>query len=126
MATISGSIQSLTLNGRRFTVAADVECEIKSGGFKNEVLVNGDGTTRVKKTRVPWQCTPEVNINSDTDDFEYRETLKDNTLDVNTVVELVNGVRYQGIGTITGDLTYSTLEGKTKLEISGEKSMTKV
>jgi len=53
MAAVGGSLESITLNGREFPVAADVEAQRKLGGWENEVLANGDGSGRLIKTRVP-------------------------------------------------------------------------
>ncbi len=44
MAAVGGSIESVTLDGRTFAVAADAEAQRKLGGFENEVQANGDGT----------------------------------------------------------------------------------
>ena len=54
MPAIGGSIESITINGRNFAVAADVDSQRKIGGFENDVQANGDGSTRTIKTRVPW------------------------------------------------------------------------
>ena len=45
MPAVGGSIESVTLNGRPFPVAADAEAQRKLGGWENEVQANGDGFT---------------------------------------------------------------------------------
>ena len=54
MAAIGGSLESVSLDGREFPVAADAEVQRKLGGFENEVQASGDGSARMVKTRVPW------------------------------------------------------------------------
>jgi len=41
MASVGGSIESITLGGREFAVAADAESQRKLGGWENEVQANG-------------------------------------------------------------------------------------
>ena len=50
--SVGGSIESLTLDGRTFSVAADADTTRNLGGTDNEVEMNGDGTYRIVKTRV--------------------------------------------------------------------------
>lgn len=46
----SGAWESITIKGRRFTCKADDDVNYHlSGGFENEVLVQGDGTMQQKK-----------------------------------------------------------------------------
>jgi len=49
MAATGGSIESITMDGREFAVAADAESQRKLGGFENEVQANGNGTARIIK-----------------------------------------------------------------------------
>ena len=47
MAAVGGSIESVTLDGREYGVAADAEAQRKLGGWENEIQSNGDGTARM-------------------------------------------------------------------------------
>ncbi|MCP4471153.1 MAG: hypothetical protein GY815_10785, partial [Gammaproteobacteria bacterium] len=53
MSAIGGSIESVTLDGRNFPIAADAGVQRKLGGVENEVQSSGDGTARIIKTRTP-------------------------------------------------------------------------
>lgn len=49
-----GSSKKFSLNGRTFAIPRDTEPEITLGGLVNtEPLINGDGTSSPKKSRVP-------------------------------------------------------------------------
>src|SRR6187399_1934952 len=51
----SGSIEEVSLKGRRFAVAADADVNVGLGGFNLEKQDNGDGSVRYIKTRVGWK-----------------------------------------------------------------------
>ena len=44
--SVGGSIESVTLNGRSFAVAADADSNRFLGGFVNDVQANGNGSGR--------------------------------------------------------------------------------
>ena len=76
--SVGGSIESITLDGRNFSVAADAEVQRKLGGFENEVQANGDGTARTIKTRVPLSLDGlTVDIDDDQGDAEFLQALQD-------------------------------------------------
>ena len=54
----SGCIESIVINGRRFTTDAEDSCEITYDGFENEVKPNGDGTMRIVKSRHRLRTVP--------------------------------------------------------------------
>ena len=47
----SGAWESIVINGRRFTCKADDDITFNLGGFKNEAIVQGDGSFTEKKER---------------------------------------------------------------------------
>ena len=53
MATGGGPIESLTLNGRYFSVAQDNSPGRTLGGNKNSIEMNGDDTFRVVIEKTP-------------------------------------------------------------------------
>jgi hypothetical protein len=57
MGAVGGSIESVSIKGRGFAVAADADASRKLGGFENENQMNGNGTTRTIKTRVGWMVS---------------------------------------------------------------------
>ena len=50
---IGGSIESVSIGGRPFTVASDADATRDLGGYTSETRANGDGTTRDILTRKP-------------------------------------------------------------------------
>ena len=64
MSKAGGALESIVINGRRFTCDAEDEPKFKLPGFENEVVANADGTFRQKKTRVAGTIT-DINIVTD-------------------------------------------------------------
>lgn len=64
MPKAGGALESIVINGRRFTCDAEDEPKLKMPGFENEVAANADGTFRQKKTRVAGTIS-DVNIVTD-------------------------------------------------------------
>lgn len=64
MSKAGGALESIVINGRRFTCDAEDEPKFKMPGFENEVAANADGTFRQKKTRVMGTIS-DVNIVTD-------------------------------------------------------------
>ncbi len=126
MPAIGGSIESITLDGRNFAVAADVDSQRKTGGFENEVQANGDGTTRTIKTRVPWSVEGlGVNVDDDNDDQEFLQQLANRNSEFPIAITYVSGATFQGTGQITGELTYSNSNATATLGLMGSQELTK-
>lgn len=64
MSKAGSALESIVINGRRFTCDAEDEPKFKLPGFENEVAANADGTMRQKKTRVVGTIT-DINIVTD-------------------------------------------------------------
>ena len=102
---VGGSIENISIANRPFSVAADADSNRKLGGFENEIVSNGDGTTRTKKTRVPWMLDGVVvNIDDENGDAEYLQNLADTKKDFDIVITYVSGIIYQGSGQFSGEL----------------------
>jgi hypothetical protein len=69
---IAGPFQSHTFSGRTYKCDAEDDVTITIGGRQNEVVPNGDGTTRVKQTRLVGTMEG-INLVCDpaTDDMNY-------------------------------------------------------
>lgn len=74
MSMAGGALESIVINGRRFTCDAEDEPKFDLPGFTNEVIANSDGTMRQKKTRKVGTIT-DVNIVTDDsrDDHQFIE-----------------------------------------------------
>lgn len=124
MAT-GGSIESVTINGRIFAVAADVEVQRKLGGFENEVQANGDGTARNVKTRVPWALSGlAVEVDDNRGDHEFLQDLSDRSAYVPVAITYASGVVYQGRGSIVGELQFSNQNSAAAFDMSGPGKLT--
>lgn len=123
--TTGGSIESVSIRGREFAVAADAEVNQKLGGFENEVQANGDGTTRTVKTRVPWMLDGlTLSVDHDRADQEFLQEIADSTELVAIAITYTSGVVYQGEGTITGEIQWGSQNATAGVALSGPGKLT--
>ena len=126
MTAIGGSIESVTLSGREFPVAADAEAQRKLGGWENEVMANGDGTARIIKTRVPFGLDGlTIVVDDDRGDHEYLQDLADETDFFPLAVTYPSGDTYQGTGQIVGEMQSSSQSATAAVSLMGPGRMTK-
>lgn len=124
MAT-GGSIESVGIAGRTFSVAADADSDRDLGGFSNEAQPNGDGTARNIKTRKPWKVGGlALNIDDLAGDQEFLQDVADGDY-VPMDITYVSGAVYSGLGIISGDLTVSSQSTTGVVELSGPQKLTK-
>lgn len=127
MAAIGGSIESVTLRGREFAVAADAEAQRKHGGFENEVMANGDGTARLIKTRVPLSLTGLTLVIDDTrGDHEFLQNLANLKDFFPIAITYASGESYGGTGQITGELQSSSQAATAQVNLSGPGILTRL
>ena len=125
MAATSGSIESVTINGRGFPATADSDVSRILGGFNNELLPNGDGTSRRIKTRVlPAFKGVVVECDDARADQEFLQDISDSEALVPIAVTYASGIVYQGKGTIVGDLSASNQSATASFDIMGEGKFT--
>ncbi len=125
MAATGGSIDSVTLDGREFTVPFDVEIQKKLGGFENEIQANGNGTGRLIKTRTPWSIDGlTVEIDDTRDDQEYIQGLADRNDFYPIAVSFISGAVYQGTGQIVSDLQASSQSATASISLMGTGTLT--
>ena len=118
--SVGGSIESLTLDGRTFSVAADADTTRNLGGTDNEVEMNGDGTYRIVKTRVAAKIDGiTVAIDDAREDAEYLQELKDRKEGFPYSITYASGEIYQGTGTIVGETGISSQNATASITISG-------
>lgn len=121
MAVIGGSIESVILDGTRFSVPGDTEAQMKLGGFENEVQVAGDGRVRVTKNRMPPGLDGlSVFVDDSQNDLEFLQALADRNTLFPFAVTYVSGAVYQGIAQITGDLQWSSQTSIATVSLMGE------
>lgn len=126
MAAVGGSIESVTLDGRIFAVAADAEAQRKLGGFENEVQANGDGTARLIKTRVPLSIDGlTVEIDDDRGDHEFLQELSDRNDFFPVALTYASGATYQGTAQLVGETQASSQNATGTVSLMGPGILTK-
>ena len=126
MAAVGGSIESVTLDGRSFAVAADAEAQRKLGGFENEVQANGDGTARLIKTRVPLGIDGlTVEVDDDRGDHEFLQELTNRKDFFPIALTYASGITYQGTAQITGETQASSQNATASVSLMGPGVLTK-
>ncbi len=125
MAT-GGSIESVSIAGRTFSVAADADSNRKLGGFMNEVQQNGDGTARMVKTRESWMIDGlQLSIDDSRGDQEFLQGVADGDAFEPCLITYVSGESYQGEGTITGDLQTGSQNTTASVVLMGTGTLTR-
>lgn len=120
MPAVGGSIESLTLDGREFAVAADAEAQRKLGGFENEVMANGNGTARIIKTRIPLALDGVVvEIDDSRGDHEFLQDLSDSNEFVALSITYASGITYQGTAQVVGETQASSQSATAPISLMG-------
>ena len=126
MAAVGGSIESVTLAGRVFAVAADAEAQRKLGGWENEVEANGNSTARIIKTRVPLSIDGlTIEVDDSRGDHEYLQGLANSTDFSPVAITYASGLTYQGSAIITGELQASSQNATAAVSLKGPGVLTK-
>ena len=121
-----GSIESVGLAGRTFSVAADADSNRKLGGWENEAQPNGDGTARLIKTRVVWQLDGlTLSIDDLRGDQEYLQDLKDRLDFFPIDITYASGSVYSGLGQVTGEEQTSSMSTTAAVTLSGPGKLTR-
>jgi hypothetical protein len=119
-----GSIQEVTLSGRRFAVAAEAESNRKLGGFENEAQANGDGSVRIVKKRVPFKLDGlQLDIDDNRLDQEYLQELANRTEMFPITVSYVNGTTYAGVAQITSELQGASMSTTATITLEGQAEL---
>ena len=123
-APIGGSIESIPVDAQLYAVAADADATMDLGGFSNEVQPNGNGTSRIIKTRKPWSLSGlTVSIDDDAANQETLQAIANGQSWVPCTIRMASGVTYQGTGTITDNIERSTQSATCTLSLSGQGSL---
>lgn len=126
MAAVGGSIESITLDGRNFAVAADAEAQRKLGGDENETMANGDGTARLIKTKVAWSLDgASVECDDSRDDHKFLQELADRNTFFPCAITYASGEVFQGTGQITGEMQVSNQSASAAVSLAGSGKLTR-
>lgn len=125
MGATGGSIESITLGGRTFSVAGDADSNRKLGGFENDVQANGDGTARLLKTRVPWAASDlALSIDDLNGDHEFLQDLADRNSMFAITAAYASGAIFNGEGQITAELQVSSANTTATVSLMGSGKFT--
>lgn len=125
MTAIGGSIESVSLDGRIFSVASDADSTRKIGGFENEVQGNGDTTARLIKAAGPWSVDGlTLSIDDTRGDAEYLQDLQDSLDFFPIAITYASGVVYQGTGQIVGETGVSSQSTTAAVALMGTGKLT--
>lgn len=126
MGAVGGSIESVTMDGRTFPVPADAEAQRKLGGFENEVQPNGNGTTRLVKTRVPWSINGlTVEVDDSRGDQEFLQGLANRKEYWPLAITLASGDVYQGDAQLVEENSASSQNATAAVSMMGPGILTK-
>lgn len=126
MPAVGGSIESITLNGRNFAVAADAEAQRKLGGFENEVQSNGDGTARIIKTRVPLSIDGlTVEVDDNRGDQEFLQELSNLNDYFAIAISYASGITMQGTAQLVGEMQASSQNATAAVSLMGPGILSK-
>ena len=126
MSAVGGSIESISLRGREFSVDAEATVNRKLGGSKNEVKMNGNNrTARLIKVAGAWMLTGvEVEIDDLRNDQEYLQDLADERDFFPMSVTFASGHTLQGTGQLVEDIEFDSQNAIASLSLSGPGRMT--
>jgi len=126
MPAIGGSIESVTLDGREFAVTADADVGRKLGGRENEMLANGNRTSRLIKTATPWSAEGlTVAIDDDNGDQEFIQALADSNHFFAIAITYPSGAVSQGEGQIAGEVVFNNQTASASVSLMGTGILTK-
>jgi hypothetical protein len=123
---VGGSIESVTLNGRGFAVAADSDVARDLGGYSNENQMNGDGTARLVKTVIGWRLEGlALSIDDARGDDEFLTDLKNSPDYFTITITYASGIVYQGSGQIVDESTTSSQSTTKEISLAGPGVLSK-
>lgn len=126
MTAVGGSIESMSLRGREFPVAADAEAQRKLGGWENEVQSNGDGSARLIKTRVPLSLDGvTLEVDDSRGDHEYLQELQDSPDFFAISITYASGETWQASAQIVGETQASSQNATAAVSFMGPGVLSK-
>jgi hypothetical protein len=117
---LAGPFESHTLGGRRFACDAEDGIQMQLGGKSNDVVPNGDGTSRVKQSRVVASIEgANLQFDPEAGDMEYLQGLRDAGKPFDYSGTTNDGTIYAGSMQITDDLKFDFKEGTVSVTLKG-------
>lgn len=126
MASTGGSIRNVMIGNRIFTVTADASSKRKLGGSKNEILPNGDGSSRVKQMVESWELNELVLSCDDAQGTqEFLQNIANRGVFVPIAISYASGERYQGSGIPVDEIMYDSENSTVSLSLRGTGTLTR-
>ena len=122
MATnVAGSIKSVSIKSRLFSVAGDADAKLNLGGRENEVQPNGDNTVCVVQTVMASEISSlKLRISDTRRDQEFLAEVQASGDVVPITVTKASGLTYRGKMQIVGKIEVSTKDQTVEIQLSGE------
>lgn len=125
MTAVGGPIESVSVDGRYFSVAADADAGRQLGGFTNETQENGDGTGRLIKSRKKWMIDGlSLSCDDLLDDQEYLQSKADENGYFAVNFSFASGSVYGGQGQIEDEIKFGNAGATVPLSFSGPGKLT--
>ncbi len=126
MAAIGGSIESVSLNGRIFSVTADADATRRLGGKSNDIGNNGDGTGRILQTVTNWSVDGLVLSCDDArGDQEFIQGLADSPNFFDVTLTYASGSVWSGRGIVSGEPEHSNTNATVSIGLKGVGKLTR-
>jgi hypothetical protein len=97
MASVGGSCKECSIDGRIFPVPGDAEVTVKTGGYANEPLPNGDGTSAIQKNAESGGVEGlQVRLDHDRNDLKFLQDVADGKRFVNFTITFADDSTFGG------------------------------
>jgi hypothetical protein len=117
---LAGPFESHTLGGRRFAPDAEDAIQMQLSGKSNDVVPNGDGTSRVKQSRIVASIEgTNLQFDPENGDVEYLQELRDAGKLFDYSGTTNDGTIYSGSMQIVDDLKFDFKEGTVSITLKG-------
>ncbi len=124
---VGGAVESVTIDGREFSVAADADVQMQLGGKTKATEANGNGTARTLLTPVPWMLEDvQLSIDDQNGDLEFLQALSDAPGEQPITITLASGQAYAGTGSVNGDVKQGTANTTAPITLSGTGKLVRI
>ncbi|MBP7735953.1 MAG: hypothetical protein KA369_08275 [Spirochaetes bacterium] len=126
MTVKAGPVESVSIKGRTFSVAADADVARDLGGAAPKIELNGDDTGRVIQEKVPWKLAGlSVQIDDDRGDQEFLQDIRDAGEFVDVSATFADGSVYFGQGIVTDKAERASKTGLMDISLEGPGKLKK-
>jgi len=117
--TLEVKIIHPSVGSREFAVKGGEDVPFDLGGYKAEMMMNGNQTGHKSLEVKPWKITPNLETVPGDGGLEFLQDIANSPELAEVTWSHINGSVYRGLGTITDELDCNTKEGYTPVTISG-------